>query len=65
MSTDSGQVEDLWRASSGTSGDSVAVGGSSTDVIPRVWAERILGQLREAHPAIWRRLLGHASTGGS
>lgn len=43
-------------------GDSVAVGeGASTDVIPRVWAERILGELRASHRAIWVRLLGNAS----
>jgi hypothetical protein len=64
MSTDSGQVEDLWRASSPAS-DSVAVGEASTDVIPRVWAERILGSLRSDHPATWRKLLGRASIGGS
>lgn len=45
--------------------DSVAIGPGSTDVIPRVWAERMLGELRSAHPATWRRLLGAASTAGA
>lgn len=43
----------------------VAVGEGSTELIPRVWAERILGELRSAKPAVWRSLVGRASTAGA
>lgn len=42
----------------------VAVGESSTEVIPRLWAERMLGELRATKPAVWRSLIGRASTAG-
>lgn len=41
----------------------VAVGEASTELIPRVWAERILGELRSSKPGVWRSLVGKASTG--
>lgn len=44
----------------------VTVGGpQSTEIIPSLWAERMLTELRSNHPGTWRRLLGNASTGGS
>ena len=53
---------DPWAAAASSGGEFVAVGEGSTDVIPRLWAERILGELRSSHAATWRRLLGNAST---
>lgn len=41
----------------------VAVGEGSTELIPRLWAERILGELRATKPGVWRSLVGKASTG--
>lgn len=56
-------VYDNFDADGQTDSRFVAVGEGSTELIPRLWAERILGELRSAKPAVWRSLVGKASTG--
>lgn len=42
--------------------DLISVGDLPTDVIPRVWAESILRDLRAENPGTWRKLLGKAAS---
>lgn len=43
----------------------IRVGPLATDVIPRVWAEAMLTELRATRPNVWTSLLGHASAAPS
>jgi hypothetical protein len=44
--------------------DLIAIGEKSTEFIPRLWAERMLGSIRADRPGVWKAELFKASTGG-
>lgn len=64
MSTDAAQLAPAAWGQTAPAADLLSVGPESTDVIPRLWGERMLTELRSSKPALWRSLLGKASTGG-
>ena len=62
---DGDEHQDIERINGQADSRFVAVGEGSTELIPRLWAERILGELRSTKPAVWRSLVGRASTAGA
>jgi hypothetical protein len=68
MATDQHEAEGYgqpWGAGARPSSpDTISVGESSTEAIPRVWAERMLGSIRANRPGVWKAELFKASTGG-
>lgn len=44
--------------------DLIRIGPSSTDFIPRKWAEQMLAILRDENTRTWQKLIGRVSSGG-
>jgi len=70
MSLQSDHAADVWGPppappQGGPAVDLIQVGELPTDVIPRVWAESILRDLRADNPGTWRKLLGKAASARS
>jgi hypothetical protein len=65
MTTDAAQLAASAWPSTPPGVEVVSVGeGSSTDFIPRVWAERMLASIRDNRPNVWSAELAKASQGG-